>query len=100
MPTSILLYPSTDFPAAPDNINFHVAIDLLQRLKATLSPAELATVSINNLAQMRIRYTEEPTPARALQKAKTALRGAVQSNTPLTVVELQVLLDLLKEATS
>jgi len=98
MPATTVLYPSETFPALPDGVTLRTAIDLFKRIEAALSSYERNTAVVNNLAQVRVRYSEEPTPDRALRKAKTALQGAVQSGTPLTIAELQGLLALIQAA--
>lgn len=98
MPTITVLYPSETFPALPDGVGLRTALDLFKRMDAALSSYEQGTAVVNNLAQVRVRYAEEPTPERALVKAKTTLKGAVQSGTPLTIAELQTLLDLVQAA--
>ena len=98
MPANTVLYPSEAFPALPDGVGLRTALDLFKRLDASLSSYEQGTAVVNNLAQVRVRYSEEPTPDRALRKAQTALKGAVQSGTPLTIAELQDLLALIQAA--
>lgn len=98
MPANTVLYPSETFPALPDGVYLRTALDLFKRMDASLSSYEQSTAIVNNLAQVRVRCSEEPTPDRALRKAKTALQGAVQSGTPLTITELQDLLTLIQAA--